>query len=158
MGIIVAIIAVIVGLFAGPKSFPPKAEAAIIERSVTPYIEARVSLGEQRMYLTVIHPNGVAQAVTWKVSTGAAGYETPTGAWQPTWLSIDHRSKTYDNAPMPFAVFFKDGYAVHATDYVKRLGQPASHGCVRLSPENAAAFFKLVQAYGKGNTHIIVDA
>ena len=57
---------------------------------------------------------------------------------------------------MPFAVFFTGGYAVHATDAVTRLGKPASHGCVRLAPENAATFFKLVSTYGKGNTKIVI--
>ena len=44
---------------------------------------------------------------------------------------------------MPYAVFFTGGYAVHATEYTKRLGTPASHGCVRLSLENAQTFFSL---------------
>jgi lipoprotein-anchoring transpeptidase ErfK/SrfK len=57
---------------------------------------------------------------------------------------------------MPFAVFFTGGYAVHATDAVTRLGQPASHGCVRLAPANAAMFFDLVKTYGKANTKIVI--
>jgi lipoprotein-anchoring transpeptidase ErfK/SrfK len=57
---------------------------------------------------------------------------------------------------MPFAVFFTGGYAVHATDAVAKLGQPASHGCVRLSKDNAAMFFDLVKTYGKANTKIVI--
>jgi lipoprotein-anchoring transpeptidase ErfK/SrfK len=57
---------------------------------------------------------------------------------------------------MPFAVFFTGGYAIHATDAVARLGQPASHGCIRLAPQNAAMFFELVKIYGKSNTKIVV--
>jgi lipoprotein-anchoring transpeptidase ErfK/SrfK len=121
-----------------------------------PSVTAEVSLSGQRMVLTVVNRAGLAQTFIWKVSTGKKGYRTPTGAWNPTWLSIDHRSKTYDNAPMPFAVFFTGGYAVHATDAVARLGQPASHGCVRLAPENAAMFFDLVKTYGKANTKIVI--
>ena len=121
-----------------------------------PSVTAEVSLSGQRMVLTVVNRAGLAQTFIWKVSTGRQGYRTPTGAWNPTWLSIDHRSKTYDNAPMPFAVFFTGGYAVHATDAVARLGQPASHGCVRLAPENAAMFFDLVKTYGKANTKIVI--
>jgi lipoprotein-anchoring transpeptidase ErfK/SrfK len=108
------------------------------------------------MVLSVKDKSGFVQTYVWKVSTGARGYDTPTGAWNPTWLSIDHRSKTYDDAPMPFAVFFTGGYAVHATDAVTKLGQPASHGCVRLSKANAAMFFDLVKTYGKSNTKIVV--
>jgi lipoprotein-anchoring transpeptidase ErfK/SrfK len=121
-----------------------------------PSVTAEVSLSEQRMVLTVVEKTGLAKTFVWKVSTGKKGYRTPTGAWNPTWLSIDHKSRTYDNAPMPFAVFFKGGYAVHATDAVAKLGQPASHGCVRLAPANAAMFFDLVKTYGKDNTKIVV--
>ena len=120
-----------------------------------PSVTAEVSLSEQRMVLTVVNKAGLAQTFIWKVSTGKNGYRTPTGAWNPTWLSLDHWSKTYD-APMPFAVFFTGGYAIHSTDAVAKLGQPASHGCVRLAPANAAMFFDLVKTYGKANTKIVV--
>jgi lipoprotein-anchoring transpeptidase ErfK/SrfK len=120
-----------------------------------PSVTAEVSLSEQRMVLTVVEKTGLARTFVWKVSTGKKGYRTPTGAWSPTWLSRDHWSKTYD-APMPFAVFFTGGYAVHSTDAVAKLGQPASHGCVRLAPANAAMFFDLVKTYGKSNTKIVI--
>ena len=57
---------------------------------------------------------------------------------------------------MPFAVFFKDGVAVHATNAVANLGRPASHGCVRLDPGNAAILFGLVQHEGMGATTIVI--
>lgn len=120
-----------------------------------PKITATVSISQQKMFVDVTN-NGVTQTFVWKVSTGKTGFETPTGAFKPTWLSKNHVSKTYDNAPMPFAVFFTGGYAIHATDAVARLGKPASHGCVRLSKENAAAFFQLVEATGKWNTEIVI--
>lgn len=119
-------------------------------------ITATVSISQQRMVLKVIDRKGFTQTYLWKVSTGKSGFETPTGAYKPTWLSINHRSKTYDNAPMPFAVFFTGGYAIHATDAVARLGNTASHGCVRLSKENAALFFNLVETNGKLKTRIVV--
>lgn len=93
----------------------------------------------------------------WKVSTARPGYSTPTGSWGAKWLSRDHRSRKYDNAPMPFAVFYNGGYAVHATFETKRLGRPASHGCIRLHPENAATFFALASQYGLSNTRIVVS-
>jgi lipoprotein-anchoring transpeptidase ErfK/SrfK len=121
-----------------------------------PSVTATVSIADQRMTLKVIDKTGFAQTYVWKVSTGKTGFETPTGAYKPTWLSIDHYSKTYDNAHMPFAVFFKGGYAIHATDAVARLGKPASHGCIRLAKDNAAMFFNLVETYGKWNTKIVI--
>ena len=58
---------------------------------------------------------------------------------------------------MPHAVFFtKDGHAVHGTLEVKRLGKPASHGCVRLSPENAATLYALVEKTGLKNTQVVL--
>ena len=58
-------------------------------------------------------------------------------------------SRQWDNAPMPHAVFFtRDGHAIHGTLEEKRLGKPASHGCVRLSPKNAATLYALVEKTG----------
>ena len=120
-----------------------------------PSVTATVSLSRQIVVVNAVDKAGLARTFMWKVSTGKGGYRTPTGSWKPTWLSRDHWSKKYD-APMPFAVFFHGGYAIHATDAVARLGQPASHGCVRLAPDNAALFFELVKTYGKANTKVVI--
>ena len=146
------------GLGATPSEAGPFAgfRALLSGANANPSVTATVSISEQRMTLKVVDKTGTAQTFVWKVSTGKTGFETPTGAWKPTRLSIDHRSRTYDDAPMPFAVFFTGGYAIHATDAVGRLGKPASHGCVRLAKGNAAMFFDLVDAYGKRNTRIVV--
>ena len=114
---------------------------------------ARISLSSQTM---TVSQNGFVR-YRWKVSTARKGYVTPQGSWSAKWLSRDHRSRKYDNAPMPYAVFFNGGYAVHATFDLKRLGRPASHGCIRLHPENAAEFFALASEYGLKNTKIVVS-
>ena len=93
---------------------------------------AKVDISTQTM---VVSQNGVVK-YKWPVSTGRKGYSTPTGTYSAQWLSRHHRSRKYNNAPMPYAVFYHRGYAVHATYDTKRLGRPASHGCVRLAPEN----------------------
>lgn len=115
-------------------------------------ITAKISISSQTMTVT---QNGVVK-YRWKVSTGRRGYKTPVGSYRAYWASRHHRSRKYDNAPMPFAIFFKGGYAVHATYDVKRLGRPASHGCVRLHPSNAAKFFGLAQRYGLKNTKVVI--
>ena len=102
-----------------------------------------------------VSQNGVVRH-RWKVSTGRRGFITPTGSYRAKWVSRNHRSRKYDNAPMPFAVFFKGGYAVHATYDLKRLGRPASHGCVRLHPDNAAQFFSMATRSGLSNTRIVI--
>ncbi len=65
-------------------------------------------------------------------------------------------SRKYDNSPMPYSVFYYGGYAIHGTNYVKRLGRPASHGCIRLQTANAATFYSLVQRHGRADTRIVV--
>jgi lipoprotein-anchoring transpeptidase ErfK/SrfK len=63
-------------------------------------------------------------------------------------------SRKYYNAPMPHAIFFDYGFAIHGTNDISRLGGPASHGCVRLHPANAATLFALVEHNGPRNTRI----
>lgn len=116
-------------------------------------ITAKVDISEQRMKVYV---NGVHKK-TFKVSTGARGYITPTGSWKPTRMHKMWHSRKYDMAPMPHSVFFYRGYAVHATNAVKRLGRPASHGCIRLHPKHARQFFNLVMAAGRANTSITIQ-
>jgi lipoprotein-anchoring transpeptidase ErfK/SrfK len=97
------------------------------------------------------------QQYEWAVSTGLRGYTTPSGTYIARSMNKIWYSRQWDNAPMPHAVFFtKDGHAIHGTLEVKRLGKPASHGCVRLSPENAATLFALVENTGLNNTQVVL--
>lgn len=92
---------------------------------------------------------------TWPVSSGLPSYETPNGSFKAFRMEEDHYSREWDDAPMPHSIFFtKSGHAIHGTDSVKRLGNPASHGCVRLSRENAATLFALVKQQGVLNTTV----
>jgi hypothetical protein len=98
-----------------------------------------------------------AERYSWPVSTGLADYATPTGSFTPSRLAKEHFSREWDNAPMPNSIFFTDaGHAIHGSLAVRRLGTPASHGCVRLAPRNAETLFNLVMAEGLGNTRIEV--
>ena len=117
-----------------------------------PPVLAEVSLSSQTMSVYL----DAKLSYTFSVSTGRAGYTTPTGSWQAQWLSPRHRSSKYNNAPMPWSVFFYKGYAVHGTNELDALGQPASHGCIRLATEEAKIFFDLVKEYGMPNTLIAV--
>jgi lipoprotein-anchoring transpeptidase ErfK/SrfK len=71
------------------------------------------------------------------------------------WRSII--SRKYYNAPMPHAIFFHSGFAIHGTNDLARLGGPASHGCVRLHPSHAAALFALVGRNGPRHTRIQIS-
>jgi lipoprotein-anchoring transpeptidase ErfK/SrfK len=92
----------------------------------------------------------------WRVSTARSGYHTPRGTYRPIRLNRMWRSRKYHNSPMPHSVFFHGGYAIHGTYETRNLGRPASHGCIRLHPEDAARFFAMVQEAGLGNTRIVV--
>lgn len=115
-------------------------------------ILAKVDISEQRMQVYV---DGWPR-YSWSVSTARAGYRTPVGNYKAYRLEKMWYSRKYDMSPMPHSIFFKGGFAIHGTNHLKRLGTPASHGCVRLHPDNAAQLFSLVRANGMGNTDIIV--
>jgi len=113
----------------------------------------RIDISKQSM---TVSENG-AVAYSWKVSTGRKGYRTPSGSYRPTRMHRMWYSRKYDNSPMPHSIFFRGGYAIHGTNYIKSLGRPASHGCVRLHPSHARTLYSLVRAHGRGNTRIIVQ-
>ena len=116
-------------------------------------ITAKIDISEQRMHVYV---NG-RRAYTWKVSTGRAGYRTPTGHYRPQRMYRRYFSTKYNNAPMPYSVFFRGGYAIHGTDQVRNLGRVASHGCVRLDPRNARTLFNLIRNHGTHRTSIVIQ-
>ncbi len=115
-------------------------------------VVAHIDISTQRMTVSV---NGKTQH-NWSVSTARSGYRTPVGTFRPRRLERTWYSSIYDNAPMPYSIFFLGGYAIHGTTAVGRLGRPASHGCVRLATSNAARLYSLVRQYGMGNTRIVV--
>ena len=91
----------------------------------------------------------------WPVSTARWGYETPNGSYRPERLERKWFSRKYDWSPMPYSIFFDGGYAIHGSYEVSRLGRPASHGCIRLHPNNAATLFSLVKE-NRNDTRIVV--
>jgi len=94
---------------------------------------------------------------TWPVSTGRSGYATPSGSYTAFRMEADHYSKEWDEAPMPHSIFFtKIGHAIHGSYETKKLGTPASHGCVRLSPAHAATLFAMVKQDGVTNTKVVL--
>ncbi len=101
-----------------------------------------VDLAKQRMHVT----DSSGDDYDWAISSGRAGHRTPTGTYRPTALYEMVHSAKYNNAPMPHSIFFTGGYAIHGTEAVGHLGHTASHGCIRLAPQNAATLFSIVQA------------
>lgn len=122
------------------------------EPALPPIVVAHISIGWQSMNVQV---NGFPYA-SWQVSTARAGYHTPRGSYHAIRLARVYYSKKYDNSPMPNSVFFYGGFAIHGTGHISGLGHPASHGCVRVHPNNAATFYALVEKYGMSRTQIIL--
>ena len=135
---------------AAPEANPPK----VPQESAAPTILVVIDKPTQEMKVFI---DGV-ERYTWEVSTGLRGYDTPSGKYTARSMNEIWYSKQWDDAPMPHAIFFtKKGHAVHGTTETKHLGKPASHGCVRLAPENARTLFALVKEKGLENTEIVLN-
>ncbi len=114
-------------------------------------VVVKVSKSRQSMYVYV---DGYLQH-SWPVSTARGGYSTPSGVYRPTSFDRYHRSSRYHNSPMPHSIFFRGGYAIHGSYDVNHLGRPASHGCIRLHPSDAAELYGIVRS--SRNTRIVVS-
>ena len=141
------------------RSILPKAVTAIaffaaLTVTADAGVDVHIDKTTQRMYVAV---DGVTRYV-WNVSTGAGGYDTPSGSFRPFRMERKHFSREWDNAPMPHSIFFTDqGHAIHGSFHTRSLGQPASHGCVRLAPRHARKLFDLVSRTGLEEASITVS-
>ncbi len=116
----------------------PDANAAVL---------INIDLSSQTM-----HVSSDMGSYDWRISTARSGYRTPRGTYRPYQLLRMHYSHKYHMSPMPYSIFFAGGYAIHGTYETTSLGRPASHGCIRLAPGNAARLFHMVQAEGAAIT------
>ncbi len=134
---------------------------ATLVAAVSALFPATATLAEVTIWIDIsdqtlkIGQDGVG-LYQWPVSTGRPGFPTPTGVFTPQWLDADHRSAKYNNAPMPWSIFYYGGVAIHGTDQIAQLGTPASAGCVRLHPEHAKVLYDMVMAEGLAQTRVIV--
>jgi lipoprotein-anchoring transpeptidase ErfK/SrfK len=123
-----------------------------LTRSASAAIVVEIDRALQRMAVSV---DG-APRYNWRVSTARRGYITPPGTYHPEMLARRWFSRKYYNSPMPHSIFFYGGFAIHGSYEISHLGRPASHGCVRLDPGNAAILFGLVQHEGMTATTIVI--
>ena len=114
------------------------------ESRASAFVQIDVDLTSQTMHVR----SGSGETYVWPISSGRRGYATPRGVFRPRALYLMVHSAKYGNAPMPHSIFFYGQYAIHGTDAVGHLGRPASHGCIRLAPGNAAVLFAMVQSQG----------
>jgi lipoprotein-anchoring transpeptidase ErfK/SrfK len=116
-------------------------------------VVVQIDKSSQRMAVIV---DGIMR-YDWPVSTGRSGFGTPSGVYHPQLMARRWFSRKYYNSPMPHAIFFYGGFAIHGTYELSRLGGPASHGCVRLHPSHAAELFALVERNGPRHTRIEIS-
>jgi lipoprotein-anchoring transpeptidase ErfK/SrfK len=136
-----------------PLSAPPEQS---LEATAPPASKVLVIIDKPTQKMKVFVDD--VELYSWKVSSGLPGYATPSGTYTASSMNEIWYSKEWDDAPMPHAVFFtKKGHAIHGTQETKKLGRPASHGCVRLAPEDARTLFALVKEKGLENTEIVLN-
>jgi len=116
-------------------------------------IVAYVSISKQTLTVTVDNMS----VYVWPISTARRGYVTPKGTFNVQSMHKTTYSRLFNNAPMPFTIFYDGHYGIHGTTDVKKLGRPASAGCVRLHPENARFLFELVQKRGPKSLAVVVE-
>jgi lipoprotein-anchoring transpeptidase ErfK/SrfK len=157
-------------LLASPKPFRSLVIAALLTVMLAFAASAQTGSNpgtEKAGAIILININKTKQEMTvlldgiekyhWPVSTGRAGYSTPSGTYTATSMNKIWYSKQWDNSPMPHSIFFiKDGHAIHGSYEVKNLGKAVSHGCVRISPQNATALYALVEENGLENTQVVL--
>lgn len=119
--------------------------------------EVLITIDKSAQQMTVRVDGGLRW--TWPVSTGRRGYDTPSGRYTAFRMEEDHYSEEWDDALMPHSIFFTArGHAIHGSYETKRLGTPASHGCVRLHPANAEKLYALVERTGVTNAKVVVTS
>ena len=138
-----AIAAVLAGVCVVPLTMADRASAGVT-----------ISINKASQTMSVL-VDGVEE-YSWKVSTGTGGGPR-AGTYKPQRLEKKWFSRKYGMSPMPSSIFFHEGFAIHGTAYVSRLGHRASHGCVRLHPQNAATLFDLVKGQGMDATTIVIS-
>lgn len=113
-------------------------------------VRVDISLAAQKLTLK----EGDAEPRVFTISSGKKGFRTPAGCFIVDQTMRMAYSSKYGGSPMPFSVFFKGGtkYATHGTSHLDQLGSPASHGCVRLHPDNARIVFETVRRHDPDNT------
>lgn len=116
------------------KPAKPAAPALVKGTPCSVTARACIDLSARRAWLI---RNGVVQYGPVPITSGRAGYRTPTGTFRVTFKDIDHKSSVFDDAPMPNSVFFNGGIAFHQGSL-----SVLSHGCIHLSRAASATFFR----------------
>ncbi|WP_283607092.1 L,D-transpeptidase family protein [Faecalispora anaeroviscerum] len=138
-------------------AFPAFAQVSFAKASQP--LTVYVSLKDQNV--TVVDAKNLVVQV-FPCSTGMEGYETPSGTY-----AITNRGESFYNKSLKEGAYywtqFYGNYLFHSLPFdenrqmvkgeAEKLGQPASHGCVRLSMENAKWFYDNI----KEDTKVVIQ-
>lgn len=144
--------ALLSALLLAPAQAQDRAVLAMVPDEA-PSIVVTISVPRQEMRVVV---DGVEQYV-WPVSTGRDGVAiTPAGTFKVQSMHVITYSRLFNNAPMPWSIFYDGHYAIHGTTAIHLLGRTASMGCTRLHPDNAKILFEMVKARGAKSLKVVV--
>src|SRR5690242_21752597 len=96
-------------------------------------VRACIDLAHNKAWLL---RGGVVEYGPVPITSGRSGYRTPVGTFRVLSKERVHLSRAFDNAPMPYSVFFIPGIAFHQGSLAV-----TSHGCIHLSKAAAVRFF-----------------
>jgi lipoprotein-anchoring transpeptidase ErfK/SrfK len=111
----------------------PGASASSSAAPCSAAAQACVDLSTQQAWLT---RNGEVVYGPVPVATGMSSAPTDRGTFRVSWKDLDHHSSLFNNAPMPYSVFFNGGEAFHEDSVEVR-----SNGCVHLTHSAARTFY-----------------
>jgi lipoprotein-anchoring transpeptidase ErfK/SrfK len=114
-----------------PKPKPPMAKGVPCSGAV----RACVKLSSKQAWL--LDGSGKVVLGPVPITSGKRGQPTPTGMWSVLWKDKDHKSQEFDDAPMPYSVFFAPGGIAFHTGSLRA----QSSGCIHLANSTAARFF-----------------
>ena len=130
-------------------------------RALAPSLRLQASLAERALYVWA----GDSLLRMYPVAVGKSDYPTPRGSftierviWNPSWVPPESKwargkqkkgPTDADNPMQAVKLFFREpDYYIHGTNKVETLGTAASHGCLRMSPEDAAELALLIMEHG----------
>ena len=153
-------VTIAVGLLAAAGVQPDTSIALTADQPQTHELGVVVDLSERQLDIRV---DGELYG-TYEVAVGQPGHRTPAGTytlsrviWNPSWVPPESEWASGEERKAPgdpdnpmgrVKIFFDNLLYIHGTDATHTLGEPASHGCIRMRNEDAMDLARLVMEHG----------
>ena len=146
---------------AAPAQHQLRSAPVSAARPLTTTLRLEADLAERTLYVWA----GDSLVHLVPVAVGKPGHATPTGSftidrviWNPGWVPPEapwargkrvRGPRDADNPMQAVKIFFREpDYYIHGTNRPETVGSAASHGCLRMRPEDAAELARLVMEHG----------